>query len=77
MNETINITQLSKDATSSLTSQLTESDHLIIESDYEYHHAQLDDLLDLMIHALIKTEHQQFKQAKVINMNTFLNNINH
>ena len=77
MNETINITQLSKDATSSLTSQLTESAHLIIESDYEYHHAQLDDLLDLMIHALIKTEHQQFKQAKVINMNTFLNNINH
>lgn len=76
MNETINITQLTADATESLASQLTESDHLIIESDYEYHHDQLGDLLDLMTFALIKTEHEQFKKAKVINMKTFLNNIN-
>ena len=55
MNDTINITQLRSDATSSLANQLTESAHLIIESDYDYHHAQLDDLLDLMMQALIST----------------------
>ena len=52
MNDTINITQLRSDATSSLASQLTQSAHFIIESDYDYHHAQLDDLLDLMMQAI-------------------------
>jgi len=53
MNDQFNITQLSSEVAASISSQLSESDHLIIESDYDWHHAQLDDLSDLMIYGLI------------------------
>ena len=52
MNDQFNITQLQAEVAESISSQLSESDHLIIESDYDWHHAQLDDLSDLITQAL-------------------------
>ena len=53
MNNPINITQIKSEVASAIASQLNKTDHLIIESDYDWHHAQLDDLSDHMIQALI------------------------
>ena len=53
MKDTFNLAQLSSEVAASISSQLSESDHLIIESDHNWHHAQLDDLSDLMIYGLI------------------------
>ena len=52
MNDQFNITQLKAEVAASISSQLSESDHLIIESDYDWHHALLDDLSDLITLAL-------------------------
>ena len=57
MKDRFNITQLKAEVAASISSQLSESDHLIIESDYDWHHAQLEDLADRMVSVLIGSDY--------------------
>ena len=57
MNNRFTFSQLRSEVVSNFASQLSESDHLIIESDYDWHHAQLDDLADLMVSVLIGSDY--------------------